>query len=243
MVNPMAQLRKESKEVVKRVESGIPGLDEVIEGGFPAGSLNLLAGKCGTGKSTFGMQFLYHGAKNENEPGLYISLEDEPAEVLDDMKRFDWDLEGLIKQKKLSIINPELTKFDSFKMLIEDEIDRIGAKRLVIEPFSLISAYFDNVYDTRRSLATLRRLIKKLGCSTLVIADIREGEQTFSPTGFEEFVVSGVIVLDVILKKDSSSFVRTAFVRKMETTNHSLKLIPMEIGEEGIAVYPDAEVF
>lgn len=228
---------------IERIETGIPGLNELTEGGIPSGTLNILAGHCGTGKSTFAMQFLYYGAKEKNEPGVYISLEEQPEEVLENFDRFNWDLEDLIKKKKLSIIKFELHKFDSLKQVIGDEINRIGAKRLVIDPFSLITAYFNNVYDTRKALSDLAREIRTFNCTTLAITDLKEGEQSFSSTGFEEFVVSGVISLDLILKKDSNSFIRTILIRKMARTNHSLKLVPLEIGSDGISLYPDAEVF
>ena len=234
---------KKTEKTNAPVETGIPGLDKLIGDGIPAGTLNLLAGRCGTGKTTFAMQFLYHGAKEKDEPGVYISLEKDPEEIIESMKKFNFDLEELISKKKLSVIKPDLSKFDTMKKIIEDEVDRIGAKRLVIDPFTLLTAYFNNIYDARKALADLKRTMKKLDCTALAVSDITEGAQTFSSTGFEEFVVDGVIVLDLMLKKDSNAYVRTLLIRKMEQTKHSLKLVPIEITNEGIAVYPDADVF
>lgn len=57
-----------------RVPTGIEGLDPSIEGGFPRGSLILLAGNPGTGKTVFGAQFLYRGASVYGEPGVYVSF-------------------------------------------------------------------------------------------------------------------------------------------------------------------------
>ncbi len=228
---------------IERIETGIPGLDKLIEGGIPSGTLNILAGHCGTGKGTFAMQFLHYGAKEKNEPGLYISLEKEPKEILENSDRSNWDLEDLIKKKKLSIIKLELQKFDTLRRAIGDEIDRIDAKRLVIDPFSLLTAYLNNVYDVRKALTALTREVKQLDCTALAIVDTEEGKQALSSTGFEEFAVSGVIVLDLILKKDSNSFIRTVLIIKMARTNHSLKLVPLEIGGDGISTYPETEVF
>lgn len=242
------ELSTESSDTIRsidrtRVQSGIEGLDTLIEGGFLPSTLNLLAGKAGTGRTAFSMQFLYHGAKKLNEPGVYVTLEKEPPEIVENMESFGWDLKDLMAKNKLSIIKPDLHRFDSLKQLIEDELDRINAKRLVINPFSFITAYFNNVYDIRKSLSDFRRQMKKLNCTAILVTDIPEDGKTYSSTGFEEFVVSSVIALDLVLKKDSNSFVRTAFIRKMERTNHSLKLVPMEITKEGVSIYPDAEVF
>lgn len=239
----MASKKSDDKTVILRVETGIPGLDGLIENGIPRTSLNLLSGHCGTGKSTFAMQFLYYGAKEKDEPGVYISLEKDPEEIIENMKRFSWNITDLIKQKKISIIKPDLSKFDTMKKVIEDEVDRIGAKRLVIDPFTLITAYFANVYDARKALADLKRTMKKLDCTALAVSDIPEGNETFSSTGFEEFVVSSVIVLGLLLNRDSNVYVRTLVVRKMEATKHSLKLVPIEISNDGLVAHPESEVF
>jgi len=225
-----------------RVATGIPGFDKVIDSGIPVGTLTLLSGKCGTGKSLFSLQFLCEGAK-AGEPGIYISLEEDPADILENIRPFGWKAEELIRQGKLVIIKPDLHRFDLLKQTIVDEVDRIGAKRLVINPLTSLTSFFDNVYDARKALSDLRRQMKELECTGLAVCDIREDASIYSSTGYEEFVASGVIVLDVRLNKDSNSYVRTLFLRKMERSSHSLKLVPLEIGPRGIRVYPDAEVF
>ncbi len=231
-------------EALKRIKTGVPGFDELIEGGIPETGLIILAGHCGSGRSTFAMQYLYHGAAEMDEPGVYISLEKEPEELIESItRRFGWDIASLIKKKKLSIIRPDINRFEILKKTLEDEVDRISAKRVVINPFSSLAAYFASTFEARKALADLRGEMKKLDCTALAITDIREGEQWFSSTGFEEFVVSGVIVFDLALKKETNSYTRTIFVRKMEETNHSLKLTPIEISEDGIHVYHGVEVF
>jgi KaiC/GvpD/RAD55 family RecA-like ATPase len=226
----------------EKIPTGIPGLDDILGGGLPRASITMLSGKCGTGRSTFGLQFLCFGA-SKGEPGIYVTLEKETEEVLAHAKRFDWGAGKLSQNNSLSIVRPDMHKFDTFKKTIEEEVLRIGAKRLVIDPFSLVSAYFhEDPYDVRRSISELERMITRLDCTTILIEDVPEGSSQLSNSGFKEFVVDGVIVLDMT-KKDPSSFARTLMVRKMTEANHSLKLVPLEISKQGIAVYPDAEVF
>ncbi len=232
----------DKRNIIKRIPSGIPGLDELIQGGFPENTLNLLTGVYGTGRTIFALQFLYNGAK-KGEPGVYISLEKQPEEIKEIMRSFGWEVDELIKNKMFSILKPDLHKFDTFKQTLEDEVDRLEAKRIVINPFSLISAYFNNIYDTRRALFEFRRQMEKLGCTGLMITDAIEGNNEVSFGRIAEFVTNGVILLDLLLKKESNTFVRTINIRKMERTNHSLKLIPIEISKNGIEVYYDAEVF
>jgi len=225
-----------------RVATGIAGLDGVIDGGYPGSSLIMLSGKCGTGRTTFGMQFLFEGAKN-GENGVFVTLEKEPPEVMAHAIGYSWGAKKHFEKKMVTVVKPDMHRFDSFKKALEEEIYRTGAKRLVIDSFSLISAYFhEDPYDVRRSISDLARMVRRLDCTALVIEDILEGSAYLSYTGYKEFVVGGVIVLDIV-KKDASTFARTLYVRKMERTNHSLKLIPFEISSDGITAYPDAEVF
>lgn len=228
--------------IIKRIKSGIQGFDSLVDGGIPRGTINLVSGKCGTGKNTFAIQFINEGASS-GEPRIFVSLEKRPEEIIEKFKLLGFDPDTLISEKKLSIVRPELSKYDTLKKVIEDEIDKIGAKRLVISPFTLLVAYFDNVYDARKALDDFGRTMRSYDCTALIISDVPENHETFSATGFEEFVTSGVIVFDLLLKKDTNMFVRMVLIRKMAGISHSLKLVPIELTKKGIVAFPDAEVF
>jgi len=225
--------------------TGISGLDELFEHkGIPEGNMVLLAGACGTGKSIFGMQFLYHGAKEENDPGVYVSLEESPERVMKNMEEFGWDVKKLVDEGKLLIIKPEIYELNALKRTIFDAVERIKAKRLVIDSFTLISTYLKDDYDVRKTMFELGHEIKKLKCTTLLISDTVEKANTFSVSGFEEFIADGVIVLYLIKDTSKNYLLRTLLIRKMRGTQHSLKYVPMKIIEnKGIVLYPDAAVF
>ncbi|HIH30726.1 TPA: hypothetical protein HA243_04955 [Candidatus Micrarchaeota archaeon] len=222
---------------VQRVRTGLVGLDKILLGGLPAGSITLLSGACGTGKSTFAMQFLYNGAKYMNEPGVYITLEEDPKKLMQNMTLFGWDVEGLIAKKKLMVIKPEVYKFESIKQIISDAIDKIGAKRLVVDSYSVLLTYFSDPYEIRNGLVQLDREIKKMDCTALVISDIKDNSEIFSTTGVEEFIVDGVIVLYLLkMHGHPFDFERAIAVRKMRATRHPLKTYPFHIGNDGIEI-------
>src|SRR5437899_12633622 len=75
-----------------RVSTGVPGLDDMLEGGFPTGSLITLAGRPGTGKTIFGSQFLYQGARESGEPGMYVSMLEGRKAYFRNMNRLGLDL-------------------------------------------------------------------------------------------------------------------------------------------------------
>ena len=234
-------IKHESLSGVERVKTGIRGLDELIEGGLPEKSIILLTGSTGTGKTIFALNFLVEGALN-GEPGVYISLQESPQENINQMKLFGWPIEKLIHEKKILIIQPELYNFDSLLSVIEDSVEKIKAKRLVIDSASIIGLYFENPYKVRKSLLDLGQLFKRLGCTTLAIDEIKENETTLSAFGVEEFVADGVIVLYYM--KRGNLYIRAMTIRKMRSTNHSQKVHPMEIRRPGgVLIYPFEEVF
>jgi len=226
-----------AKTDIPRVPTGFVVLDKMLQGGLPAGSITLLSGACGTGKSTFAMQFLYNGAKYWDEPGVYVTLEEDPKKLIQNMDLFGWDVQGLIEKKKLIVIKPEIYKFDSIKRIIEDAIEKIGAKRLVVDSYSVMLTYFSDPYEVRNGLVQLDREIKKMDCTALVISDIKDNSEIFSTTGVEEFIVDGVIVLYLMKSaKHPDESTRALAVRKMRATHHPLRPYLFDIGGDGISV-------
>lgn len=228
-----------------RVKTGINGLDKLLEGGIPRGNLVLLAGSCGTGKSTFGMQYVYKGCTEYDEPGVYVSFEEDSSRLISSLSDFGWDISGQIKKKRMLILTPELYKFEDLKRSISDAVDSIGAKRLVLDSFTLLSAYLESGFEARRALTQLSKELKKFECTPIAISDIKEGSDTFSVTGYEEFIADGVIVLRLTSSSPGGfeSYVRSLFVRKMRGTKHSLDSVPIKFESDGITVYSQAKVF
>lgn len=218
---------------IERVKTGIKGLDELISGGFPSGSSILITGTAGSGKSMLAMQYLYYGAKEHGERGLFISLEEEPERLIDDFSPILKDIEDLVKDKKIMIVKTELYKFDEAKSMIEDLIDKFKPTRVVVDPTTIVSLYFENVLQARRSLVELTEMLKKLGCTTLMTSESDERQPV--TLGIEEFIVDAVVVLncgiDVVGGKP-----RSLYVKKMRRTKHDLNTHPFEITTDGIKI-------
>ena len=94
----------------KRCPTGVPGLDELLEGGFPRHRSILLSGSSGSGKTTFAVQFLYKGITDYNEPGILICLEQDPKELKEDMLDYGFDLARAEREGKLIIIDASLSR-------------------------------------------------------------------------------------------------------------------------------------
>ncbi len=225
---------------IERIVSGIPGLDGLIGGGIPKGSLVLLTGGCGTGKTTFGMQFLNHGAMR-GEPGVYISLEEPTTSIVKDASLFGWDIDGMIKAKKFGCEYFELYDFKKLKDAIDASIERVRAERLVIDSAALLGLFFEDRYKFRRSLIELAREFRQKQLTALMISEVPEGSHVLSAFGVEEYVVDGVILLHY--EKVGNVYMRALTIRKMRETGHSSKVHPLKIADNGMSISAAEEVF
>jgi KaiC/GvpD/RAD55 family RecA-like ATPase len=219
---------------IERINSGINGLDELVRGGFPKWSTILVSGAPGTGKTIFSLQFLVNGVIQSEEKGVYISLEEDVGRI----KRyiystFGWPLEELEKEKKLLLVKSDIYDFENFKTLIETNVEKISAERIVIDPLTVISLFFERPIEIRRSLLDLDRLLKRLNCTTLLTCEIPEGSNSISSFGIEEFTCDGIVLLSYSL-----GFPRGITIRKMRATDHNINMHPFEIRSgEGIIVH------
>ncbi len=223
-----------------RTKTGIPGLDELCNGGLPQGNLVVVSGDPGSGKTVFCLEYLYQGIITYNEPGVYISLEESVDELLKIADYFNWDLKKLIDEKKLQITTIELYDFDKLKNTIEDSVEKLKAKRLVIDPGVIFRLFFEKELDARKKILALGQMLKKIGCTTIITNEIALGEAT-SLFGLEEYVADGVVLL--YHSKLEDRFIRSVGVLKMRGTKISEKLHPLRIDKEGLTVLAGQEMF
>ncbi|MCW3976746.1 MAG: AAA family ATPase [Candidatus Bathyarchaeota archaeon] len=221
-----------------RVPTGITGLDGLIEGGFPRGGLILLAGSPGSGKSIASAHFIYHGAKNLDENGVYLSFAERRDFFFNNMKRFCLDFEVLESEGRFKFLDVmtarEEATSSTFDMAIS-EILEINATRLVVDSFSAMAQAFKMRIDARIILHMLNKLMHHTLCTTLLLVEIPTGSRTFG-SGFEEFVADGIIHFETINENDGIR--KRAVIRKMRNTNHNQNYMNIVISNEGISLMP-----
>ncbi len=223
-----------------RTKTGVPGLDEILYGGIPQSNLVVVSGDPGSGKTGLVLEYLYNGVIKYNEPGLYISLEESAEEIIGFAELFGWDIKSLMDKKLLNIITVELYDFDKLKNTIEDEVNRLGAKRLVIDPGVVFRLYFDRELDARKRILSLGRMLKRIGCTAIITNEISL-EKSSSLFGLEEYVADGVILLYHTKLEDR--FIRSIGILKMRGTKISEKLHPIRITNTGVKVLAKQELF
>ncbi len=219
--------------------TGIDGLDCVLNGGFPVESTILLEGAPGTGKTILGMQFLYQGVIQNNEPGVYITFEEFPEQIYREMLDFGWNIKALEKENKMRVIclSPDilLEQMKSPNGLFEQIIKEINCKRIVIDSLNLFHFGMDDLIEKRKTIYTLRNILRKYTLTTLLIHEQTTNIRDEIP--FESYVVDGVIRLS--LQKHNHIYrKRTLEVLKMRGCKISEGEHIYRINETGINLIP-----
>ena len=230
-----------------KIRTGIPGLDSIISGGFREGRTIVLSGPPGAGKTTFGMQFLHSGAKDFDEPGVFVTLSESPNEIKSDFKVYGWNVQKLIDEGKLLIIDArpfkmeegfvaldeslyrgESVPFMHLTQLILSSIKRIEAKRLVVDSLTVLNMQYTNKFYARQGLQGMIHALEDQHCTSLLISEDAESEKT--PT--EWYVASGIITLNYVRREDTME--RTIQVLKMRGVRHSEQIYPIKLGDAGL---------
>jgi KaiC/GvpD/RAD55 family RecA-like ATPase len=229
---------------LERASSGLPGLDDLIEGGFPANRVILVRGQAGTGKTTLGLQFLMEGVERR-EPGVLVSVDQKPQHVIEEAAQFGWDLAGASARGMLSVLDASRYfsaargngRLDARQVASDlmDQARQVGARRMVID--SLTSLVPDGagveVHDFLRSL--FFSLEDNLGCTVLMTFWDPGASPPSHAWTVAEFLASGVVDLQAGKARDRVS--RVLSVRKMRGTATSAVERPFDIvSEHGLVV-------
>jgi KaiC domain protein len=231
---------------VERVKTGISGLDEMLGGGFPRSHNIVVMGSFGTGKTTFGLQFLFQGI-NEGDKGIFITLEEDEESIIMDGQSFGWDLRPAVEQEQLVIVKLEptdaLSTISRIKSDLPKFIKSFGASRIVIDSVSLLNMLFETEHEKRSNLFALTQMIKETNATCLMTAEVNDKNPNASRDGLVEYTADGVIVLQYEEPKDKGEISLTIRVVKMRRTDHSRRVRPYSISDGGILVHTGAEVF
>jgi len=226
-------VEKKTSKAIERIPSGIPGLDKLMEGGFVKGSTILVSGSAGTGKTIFCVQFLLEGLR-KGEICMFITLEESPEDIIGDVKRFGWDLEKYINEKKLFLSYKDPFQMTDIVSPLLDEIKQNKVQRVVIDSTALLELYYKESSDIRKELFKLLAGLKSSGTTSMITSELPEEYKTLGKFGVEEFIVDEVIVLHFLGLGEKTYF--SLQIRKMRRTDHGKDTYPMQISNRGIEV-------
>ncbi len=230
--------------IAPRVPSGIPGFDDLCEGGFEKNSTILCLGEPGSGKTTFMTQFLVNGALEHGETGVFLSFEESKESIIRHSLTFGWDLQQMEKEGAVSIITykpHEVRRLaEEGGGLLWDTMNETGAQRIVIDSLSAYVVLFDTVYAAREAQRGLFELVHKWNCTTMLSGEAG-GSEGRNSSGMD-YLADGVVLLHHPRQRNVRF--RAVEILKMRGTNHSQKICPYEfISGEGMRVYPGEDIF
>jgi len=248
---------------MEQIATGIKGLDEILHGGIPKGRTILVVGSPGSGKTTFGLQFLVGGAK-AGEHGLYVSMDEKPERVKVDVSSFNWNLDelehdGLITlidatqlkrpfsrivepkmhEKGVDLVIPELT-LGSLARTIRRLASEEDMKRIVVDPITSLMLRYPEESKRRRSLLLFFDALESTGCSCVVTSELRTS-MLAREFQLEEYLSHGVILLHTMVH--DGNVIRAVQVEKMRGISHDAQLRPYQIEATGIDVFPKDRVY
>ncbi len=204
---------------LQRLESGIPGFDQIVGGGLIRDRVYLLAGPAGAGKTIFSSQFIYNGLTKFSESGVYVVLEETPQQLRENLfNSFQWDISNYENSGNLIILDaissrlglssqeryvvPRPFTLEALLYEIQTAIQAVGARRVVIDSLDAMSLELTQV-DLRSLIQRLTMILKSFGCTTLLVS----GQAETSNQGrkaVEEYVVDGMIRLHNSLEESVS---------------------------------------
>jgi circadian clock protein KaiC len=239
-------VEKKEVKVLGRVKTGINGFDDLIDGGLERDSMVIVVGSAGTGKTLLSMQFLYEGAKNFDEPGIFLSFEEDEKSLYKHALQFGWDFKKLEEENKFRMLSfkpHQITKIlEEGGGQIRDSLREIGAKRVVIDSITAYGLLFSDEYKRREKMLEFFNLLRKWGITALVIVedDPYEIEKEEGSIGF---ISDAVIAMYYQHDEEKGLRIHSLEVVKMRGTKHTNKLCAINFEDNGINVYPDVEVF
>jgi len=224
--------------------TGIKGLDEITDGGLPKGRPTLVCGGAGCGKSMLGVEFLVRGATEFNEPGVLMTFEETPEDVIKNARSLGFDIDDLVAKKKLfldfvRVERSEIQETGEYDLegifvRLNYAIEHTGAKRVVLDTIESLFVGLTNISILRAELRRLFNWLKEKGVTAIITGE--KGDGTLTRNGLEEYVSDCVIMLDHRVIDQVST--RRLRVVKYRGSTHGTNEYPFLINEQGFSVLP-----
>lgn len=243
----------------QKTPTGIHGLDEMLNGGFPKGRVILILGGPGTGKTLISTQFLVNGIEKYNENGLFVSLDESKMHYYSEMSKFGWNLAKYEAEKKFAFVDAspirhlpgevkvgKLTigrkEFSMLSLLeaIKAGAQSVKAQRIVVDPIASLIFQFPDPVDRRTAVLDLIEALVELEATTILTTELR-AHGLERGVQLEEYLAHGVIVMQNL--RAGRAYVRSLQIEKMRETEIDMQPRPYKITSSGIEIFPEETVF
>jgi circadian clock protein KaiC len=231
-----------------KLPTGIAGFDDVAGGGVPRGRSTLVAGTPGSGKTLFALQFLATGIRRFSEPGVCVTFEERPEDLIRNVASFGWNLEELVTTRQLAFVDcspdpdgprEETGGYDLSALLarIENAIKSVKATRVAADAIATLLSQFRDSVVVRAELHRIHDGLRRLGVTSVITMERTDDDGVIGRLGVEEFVADNVLLLRNRLEREKRR--RTIEILKFRGTNHGKGEYPFTIDPaHGVTVIP-----
>ena len=232
---------------IPRLDLGIEGLDNMIQGGVPRRHLVVIIGGAGTGKTTFGLQFLNHGLTREDpEKGVFITLEQTYEDIMATADERGWEFRRHEREGTLAIVDLDpvemANSLDNIRGELPELIEDFGADRFVLDSVSLLEMMYDRQAQRRTEVFDFTQSLKDAGVTTVFTSEASEENPYASRHGIIEYLTDAVFLLRYVRSETQETRLAVE-IQKIRNANHSRETKPYEITLDGISVYEQANIF
>ncbi|MCX6664471.1 MAG: AAA family ATPase [Euryarchaeota archaeon] len=245
--------KRKKGEKVERLHTDIPGFDELIEGGFTVGSVNVLTGAAGSGKSIWTQNMVANFIRNYKMKVLYMSFEQPEWEIIDQGFQFGWDFQAMIDEGLLKFVALDSQELFDFQQI--DDIKKLivgGGYQVVV--FDSVSSVYDSPISStqilnsadrgitpqtfmeirRANITAFFNMIKNLVVTVICIAQKVEGKPGDTTDNVIEFKGDSLTLFDFV--EVAEQIERTVRVKKMRKTNINGVTHTFEFTQNGVVV-------
>jgi len=244
--NQMTSGNGAAAQSVEKIRTMIEGFDDISHGGLPIGRTTLVSGTSGTGKTLLAVQFLYNGITYFDEPGVFVTFEESPADIIKNAYSFGWDIQKFVTEGKLFILDaspdPEgqdvVGNFDLSALIerIQYAIRKYKAKRVSIDSVTAVFQQYDAASVVRREIFRLVARLKQVGATTIMTTERIDEYGPVARFGVEEFVSDNVVIVRNVLEGERRR--RTIEILKLRGTTHMKGEYPFTMTDGGINIFP-----
>ncbi len=234
---------------IEKILTGIAGFDDLAEGGLPKGRAVVVSGTAGSGKTVFGLEFLYRGATEFGEGGVFVTFEERRDDLMKDVQGFGWDLAALEKKGHLAFVDAsgvaehqvEVGEYDFGALIarVRYAVSRVNAKRIVIDSVAALFLRYKDQAIVRRELFKIIDILRRLGVTTVITAERVRDEDSSSRFGVEDFVADSVVFLyNTSVGRERE---RQIEIVKLRGAGYQTGRHPFLIGGGGLTVFPNVK--
>ena len=216
------------------LDTGIANFDKLLKTGIPKGSIILLAGPTGSGKTILASQFASNCISRHNLNCIYITFEEHKNTLENNFNNFTWKLNDSQKQK-LKIIKYNPYEFTAVTDTLSREIKKQNTDIVIIDSLTGLNLYTTEQKDLKNTLIDLQHILKENNCTAIITSQINPDINSMNRISFEEALSDGVIMM--YYKNLNIDLTRGISIWKMRNVEHDCEIYPYKIDTEGIHIH------